>query len=139
MFLQILQGNIWKTLVSETLFNKVAKLTNESRVTGKIDFHCEHLNFRRRACFEQGVPWLSGNHSRFTLNAYVTWSKYTVTALYREVLTKEHNHLASWANWLSVRLRTKFLWVWVTLQSLIVRYHACLEQGVPWHSANHRV
>ena len=34
------------------------------------------------------------------------------------VLTTQLNHLASLAKWLSVRLRTKWLWVQVPLQSL---------------------
>ena len=34
------------------------------------------------------------------------------------VLTTQLNHLASLAKWLSVRLRTKWLWVRVQLQSL---------------------
>ena len=37
-------------------------------------FRCSHLLLRYRACFEQEVPWHSGNlECRFTLNAYVTW------------------------------------------------------------------
>ena len=27
-----------------------------------FEFSCSHLNFRFRACFEQGVPWHSGNY-----------------------------------------------------------------------------
>ena len=35
---------------------------------------CSHLNFRYHACFEQGVPWHSGNWSVISLwNKYVTW------------------------------------------------------------------
>ena len=26
-----------------------------------FESHCNHLNFRFRACFKQGVPWYSGN------------------------------------------------------------------------------
>ena len=33
----------------------------------EFEFRCCHLNFRYRACFEQVVPWHSGNYSRFTL------------------------------------------------------------------------
>ena len=37
---------------------------------------------------------------------------------YREVLTTQLSHLVSFAEWLSVGLRTKWLWVRVPLQSL---------------------
>ena len=40
---------------------------------------------------------------------------------------------------MSVRLRTKWLWVRARLQSLNLRYRACFEQGVPWHSGIYRV
>ena len=33
----------------------------------EFEFRCFHLNFKYRACFEQVVPWHSGNYSRFTL------------------------------------------------------------------------
>ena len=29
----------------------------------EFESHCCHLNFRYRACFEQGVPWHLGNYS----------------------------------------------------------------------------
>ena len=40
---------------------------------------------------------------------------------------------------LTVYLRTKWLWVWIPLQSLKLKYHACFEQEVSWHSGNYRV
>ena len=51
------------------------------------------------------------------------------------------NHLAklSLAKWLSRRLRTKWFWVQVQLQSLKRQICACFEQGVPWHSSNYVV
>ena len=37
-----------------------------------------HLTFKFRACFEQGVPWHSGNYSVDSLwNTYVTWQEHT--------------------------------------------------------------
>ena len=39
-------------------------------------------------------------------------------ALYRQVLRRQLNHLASLAKWLSVHLWTKWFWVWFQLQSL---------------------
>ena len=52
------------------------------------------------------------------------------------------NHLAKLANsvkmiGLSVRLRTKWLWLRVPLQSLNFRFPACFEQGLSWHSGNY--
>ena len=45
---------------------------------------CSHLNFRFRACFEQRVPWYSGNYRVWihSENAYVTWQEHT----FQEVL-----------------------------------------------------
>ena len=40
--------------------------------------------------------------------------------------------LASLAKWVSVRLRTKLLWVRVQSSHLNFRFRACFEQGVPW-------
>ena len=53
-------------------------------------------------------------------------------ALYRSVLTTQLTNLASLAKWLSVHLRTKWLWVRVLLQSLklqisrLFRARSCL-------------
>ena len=79
---------------------------------------CNHLNFRFRACFEQGVPWHSGNYRVWIHSETRTWhDKNHSNAPYRLVLTKQFNHLASLAKWLSVRLWTRWLWVRIQLQS----------------------
>ena len=58
---------------------------------------------------------------------------------------RTHNHLVRkrilnhLAKWLNVSLRTKRLWVRISLLSLKLRYGACFVQGVPWHEANYRV
>ena len=41
------------------------------------------LNFSYRTCFEQGVPWHSGNYRVYihSENAYVTWEEHTVTII----------------------------------------------------------
>ena len=54
------------------------------------------------------------------------------------------NPHSSLAKWLSVCLRTKWLWVRVMLQlnlqfHLNFRFRACFEQGVPWDSGNYGV
>ena len=57
-----------------------------------------------------------------------------------ELLTKQLNHLASLAKWLSVRLQTKFSLVGVPLHSLIIfRFGVSFEQGVTSYSGNYRV
>ena len=48
-------------------------------------------------------------------------------ASYREVLTTQLNHLASLAKWLSVRLRTKWLWVEIMLLSLKLQIWRMLQ------------
>ena len=41
--------------------------------------------------------------------------------------------------WLSVCLRSKWLWVRIRCCLLNFRYGACCEQEVPWHSGRYRV
>ena len=80
---------------------------------------CSHLKLRFRACLEQGVPWHSGNYRVWIHSETRTWhDKNQSNAPYRLVLTKQFNHLASRAKWLSVRLWTRWLWVRVQLQSI---------------------
>ena len=85
--------------------------------------HCSHLNFIYRTCFEQGVPWHSGNDIVWIHAETYMWHdmKIQSNALYRYVLTAQLNQLASLAKWLSVCLRTKWFWVCVPLQSLTTK------------------
>ena len=39
----------------------------------KIESSCSHLNFRFDACFEQGVPWYSGNDKEWIHSETRTW------------------------------------------------------------------
>ena len=46
-----------------------------------FESHCSHLNFRYQPCFEQGVPWHSGNyivtsleHTVIALRCFNIWS-----------------------------------------------------------------
>ena len=39
---------------------------------------CSHLNFRFRACFEQGVPWDSGNYGVWIHSETCTWHDMTL-------------------------------------------------------------
>ena len=85
-----------------------------------FDSRCSHLMFRYGECFEQGVPWHSGNCRAWIHSQTRTWHDKNIqsNAPYRKVLRATLNHLASLAKWLSVRLRTKWLWVRVRLHSL---------------------
>ena len=65
-----------------------------------------HLNLRYRGCFEQGVPWHSRNYRVWIHSETRVWHDNNVQANATQL-----NHLASLAKWLSVRLRTKWLWV----------------------------
>ena len=38
-----------------------------------FESYCSHLNFRYRACFEQGVPWDSGNYRVWIHSQKRTW------------------------------------------------------------------
>ena len=81
---------------------------------------CSHLNFRFCTCFEQGVPWHSGNYRVWIHSQTRTWQDKNIqsNAPYRSVLAIQLNHLASLAKWLNVHLWTKWLWVLVQLQSV---------------------
>ena len=85
-----------------------------------FESRCTHLNFRFRACFEEGVPWHSGNYGVWIHSETRPWhdKNRQSNAPYRSVLTTQHYQLASWDKWLSVPLWPKWLWVRVPLQSL---------------------
>ena len=71
---------------------------------------CSHLNFRFRACFEQGVPCNSGNYRAriHSENAYVTWQEHTV----RKLLTKNVRDTVSWS-WLFLLIEFLLLWCFI--------------------------
>ena len=54
----------------------------------------------------------------FTLNVYVTWYQCTVNVQDIQVITMQLNHLASFDKCLIVYSQTKWLWVWIPLESL---------------------
>ena len=53
---------------------------------------CSHLNFRYRACFEQGVPWQSGNYRVWIHSERRTWHDKNIQSLHL------HLHLLQWFN-----------------------------------------
>ena len=66
------------------------------------------------------AKWLSCVVSTLCHSKTCTWHDKNIQSnvSYRQVLTTQLNYLTSLAKWLSVRLRTKWLWAWVPLQSL---------------------
>ena len=42
---------------------------------------CSHLNFKFRACFEQGVPWYSGNFRVWIHSETRTWHDNTIQSI----------------------------------------------------------
>ena len=42
---------------------------------------CSHFNFRFRACFEQGVPWHSGNYRGWIHSDTCTWHDKNIQSL----------------------------------------------------------
>ena len=81
---------------------------------------CRHLCFTVCVYFEEGIPWDSGKYKMWIHSETRTCHDKNIqlNALYRYVLVTQPNHLASLAKLLSVHLQTKWLWVWVQLQSL---------------------
>ena len=46
-----------------------------------IESCCSHLNFRYRACFEQGVPWHSGKYGVWIHSEICTWHEKNIQSL----------------------------------------------------------
>ena len=42
---------------------------------------CSHLNFRFRTCFEQGVPWHSGNYKVWIHSEMCTWHNKNIQSI----------------------------------------------------------
>ena len=95
----------------------------------EFESHCSHLNFRYRACFEQGdyrvIHYLhSGNiDCRFTLKRVCDMIIRTKVKCPVHISTHTRAqsfkfYQASLCKWSSVRLWTKWLWVRNQLQSL---------------------
>ena len=55
-------------LVRKRTLNHLARLASS-----EFESSCSYLNFRFRACFEQGVPWHSGKHRVWFHSETRTW------------------------------------------------------------------
>ena len=97
--------------------------------------------FRYRACFEQEVPWISGNCRVWIYLKGVHRMIRTYSQMLRTGKYSRHSSII-WSVWLTG-------WVFVyelrdygfesRCCHVIFRYHTCFEQGVPWYSGNCRV
>ena len=85
-----------------------------------FESHCSHLNLRYCTCFNQGVPWHSGNNRTWIHCEMHTWHDKNIhsNAWQRYILKTQLNHLASLAKLLGACFWTKRLWVRLPLQSL---------------------
>ena len=70
-------------------------------------------SFRYRACFDQGVPWHSSKYIVWIYSERCTWHDKNNSQMH----CTDKNSFGRFVKWLSVRLRTKWLWIWVPLQS----------------------
>ena len=87
---------------------------------------CSHWTFRLWAYFGQVVPWHLGNYRVWIHSETSTWQEHTFK---RTVQVSPQNTAETMlAKWLSVRLRAKWFWVRVQLQSLNVQT-LCLLQA----------
>ena len=100
-----------------------------------------HLNFRFSTCFEQGVPWHSGNY-RVSIHFETLCEMIrTYSQMHRTDKYSQHSSII-WPVWLNG-------WVFVyelrgcgiesSCTHLNFRFRFFFEQGVPWHSGNYRV
>ena len=106
-----------------------------------FESRCSHLIFRYGTCFEQGVPWHSGNCRVWITVKLVRDIIKTYSEMHRTDKYSRHSSII-WPIWPNG-------WVFVYQLSgcgfesrcshLIFRYVACFEQGIPWHSGNCRV
>ena len=91
-----------------------------SKINGcSFECSCSCLNFRFRTLFEQEVPCLSSNNRVWIYSETRTWhDKKSLSNGTVHTSTRNTAHLTSLTEWLSIRLKTKCLWVGVQLQSL---------------------
>ena len=68
---------------------------------------CSHLNFRFRACFEQGVPWDSGNYRVWTHSERRTWHDKSINSIVIDVFSN--------ISWQSKRHYLKDFILWITM------------------------
>ena len=85
--------SLYVLVMSHTRFQSESTLYSCLNVKN-VESSCSHFTFRFRACFEQGVPWHSGNYRVWihSENAYVTWQEHTVK-MHRTDKYSEHSSI----------------------------------------------
>ena len=85
-----------------------------------IQVPLESVNFQILQLVQKRSPWHSSNFKVWIHSETSKWHFNNIqsNALYRYILISQLNHLASLAKYFSVRLRTKWSWFLVSLQSL---------------------
>ena len=65
-----------------------------------FQFSCSHLNFRFCACFEQGVPWHSGNYRVWIHSEMRMWHDKNITSciIVCDMLFIQYKFLREWKN-----------------------------------------
>ena len=102
---------------------------------------CNHLNFRFRACFEQGVPWHQATTECGFTPKRVRDMIRTYSQMHRTDKYWQHCSiiLPVWLNgWVFV-YELSGCGLESSYSHLKFRFRACFEQEVPWHSGNYRV
>ena len=69
-------------LVRKRTLNHFVKLAEWLTCVVSTYLYGIHLNFRYRACFEEGVPWHSGNYRVYIHSEMRTWHDNNIQGLY---------------------------------------------------------
>ena len=97
---------------------------------------CSHLHFRLRACFNQWVPWHSGNYRVWIHSETRTRYDKNIEPMDRTDNYSQHRSII-WPVWLNGCVFVYELSGCGFESSCIhlhFRFRACFEQGAPWHS-----
>ena len=107
----------------------------------EIEPSCSHLNFRFRACFDQGVPWYSGNYRVWIHSECLRDMIKTYSQMHRTDKCSQHSSIiwAVWPNgWLFI-YELSSCGFESSCSRLNFRFRASFNQRVPWNSDNYRV
>ena len=93
------------------------------------------------ACFEQGVPWNSGNYRMWIHSETRTWHDKSIQSMHRTDKYSQHSSiiLPVWLNSWVLVCELSGCGLRSSCSHLNFRFRACFEQAVTWHSGNYRV
>ena len=90
-----------------------------------FEFRCSHLNFRYRACFQQGVPWHSGKYGASIHSETLTWHDKNIQSVTLDHVQKYENLDFCWVllskveNLWAPNLQGSYMsWQWRIIQNL---------------------